>query len=419
MDRYWRFRNGIVTENEKYASLDAAPDLGYYSRCKVAKNNQEFQTNVFQLNNLIPCPALIYSWHNAPKYKLMQLNIFKRKQKESTDPLFDERFLRRLESLSFRTAPVLRGVTLGEQRSRKLRPALDFSDHRAYVPGDDLRHIDWHIYAHHEELFVKLGEAAQSVNVHILLDSSRSMAWEPDTESYLEDAASPDNPAVLRRKRSKWNVARRMAGAMAYLALAGGERVNITAFGDTLGDSFGPTHGKQQVISSLRFLTSLKPVPPLLDPIGVKNGVGLAGSLRKYARVHSEGGLLILVSDLLDTICPSETFDEQQMGEELAEGLRHLTLPRWQVLVMHLLTTEEMRPTIEGDFDFRDIETSQNEPFYIDQKTLAQYRLRVRRWCNALEQICTRQGTTYSRILAEWPLEQKVMPFLRQRGVLR
>jgi uncharacterized protein (DUF58 family) len=351
----------------------------------------------------------------------MQLNIFKRRQKESIDFLFDEKFLRRLERLSFRTAPTLRGIMLGEQRSRNLRPALDFSDHRVYVPGDDLRHVDWHIYAHHEELFVKLGEASQSINVHVLLDCSRSMAWEPNSSSLtIENTANLKGPLALGRKRSKWNVARRLAGALAYLALAGGERVRIATFADTLGEGFGPTQGKRQFIGPLRFLAALTPAPLSPDPEGHQNRENsLAQSLTKYARGHSEGGLLILISDLLDTVAsPTLADQEGHGGEELAEGLRHLTLPRWQVLIMHLLTTEEMNPSIEGDFDFEDIETSDNLPFYVDQHTLSQYRLRVRRWCSALETICTRQGTTYSRIMAEWPLEHKVMPYLRQRGVL-
>lgn len=345
----------------------------------------------------------------------MQLNIFKRKRKESTESLFDEKFLRRLERLSFRTAPTLRGVMLGDQRSRNLRPALDFSDHRSYVPGDDLRHIDWHIYAHHEELFIKLGEASQSVNIHILLDCSRSMAWEPQSTSLsLEDATTPDGQITLGRKRSRWNVARRLAGALAYLSLASGERVRITAFTNTLGESFGPTQGKKQFIGPLRFLSALTPAPPL-DPEDSQNVSGLAESLTKYGRGHAEGGLLILISDLLDTF----SVEEGNGAERLAEGLRYLTLPRWQVLVMHLLNSEEMQPTLEGDFDFKDIETTESLPFYIDRNTLAQYRLRMRRWCAKLESICTREGTTYSRILAEWPLEKKVIPYLRKRGVMR
>jgi uncharacterized protein (DUF58 family) len=342
-------------------------------------------------------------------------NIFSRRQKESAAPLFDEKFLRRLERLNFRTAPQLRGNMLGEQRSRKLRPALDFSDHRPYTPGDDLRHIDWNIYAHHEELFVKLGESSQSINVHILVDASRSMAWEPNISS-LSESSSGDLDA-MGRQRSKWNVARRLAGALAYLALSGGERLTITTYTDTLGQSFGPAQGKQRTIPALNFLSSLQSAPP------TQNGdqqVGLAESLTRYARGHSEGGMFILISDLMETVSSSADSDDVESGAQaLAEGLRHLTLPRWQVMVMHLLSKQEVKPTFEGDFEFEDIETTENLPFYIDQATLSQYRLRVKRWCAALESACARQGTVYSRILSEWPLEQKVIPFLRQRGVIR
>lgn len=346
----------------------------------------------------------------------MQFNIFNRRPKETTETLFDEKFLRRLERLNFRTAPRLRGVMLGEQRSRNLRPALDFSDHRAYVSGDDLRHIDWHIYAHHEELFIKLGESSQSVNVHILLDCSRSMAWQSNA-SVFNSETDTDTPANLKRNRSKWNVARRLAGALAYLALSSGERVTITTFADDLGASFGPSHGKRQMIAPLRFLTALNPAPAMSEN-DLNREPGLARSLTNYARRHSEGGLFILISDLLDTV-PSSLEPATEKNGPLADGLRHLNPPRWQVLVMHLLTTAEMQPGLEGDFDFEDIETGQDLPFSVDKDTLAQYRLRVRRWCAAAESACARQGTTYSRILAEWPLEQKVIPYLRQRGVVR
>jgi uncharacterized protein (DUF58 family) len=346
----------------------------------------------------------------------MPLNIFNRKPKESSEALFDEKFLRRLERLNFRTMPRLRGITLGEQRSRTLRPAVDFSDHRAYVPGDDLRHIDWHIYAHHEKLFVKLGESSQSINVHILLDCSRSMAWEPDTATFTPEVIAADGTIKLARKRTKWNTARRLAGALAYLALSSSERVTLTAFSDNLIQSFGPTHGKRRAVAPLRFLSTLIPAPAAENG---PNGAGLARSLTTYARTHAEGGLLVLISDLLDTVDADSLEEKSKVETSLSEGLRHLNPPRWQVLVMHLLTNAEMQPTLEGDFDFEDIETTQNLPFSIDKETLAQYRLRVRRWCATIESACARQGTTYSRILAEWPLEQKVMPYLRQRGVIR
>lgn len=346
----------------------------------------------------------------------MRLNIFNRNRKPLTSlPLFDEAFLRRLERLNFRTVPALRGAMLGERRSRNLRPALDFSDHRPYTSGDDLRHVDWNAYARHEELFVKLGEATQSVSIHILLDRSRSMAWESTQQP---DSASPGiSRTGVTRGMGKWDAARRLVGALAYLGLAGGERIQITPFAATLGEGFGPTQGKRRVITTLQFLSEIAPSAPA-GANGDQAG-GLAHSLTTYARTHPGGGLLVLVSDLLDTAVP--TVDAPALGGEgeLAEGLRHLTPPRWQVLVMHLLTAEEMHPTLEGDFDFEDVETGQSLPFHLNEYVLTQYRLRVRRWCATLQSACAGRGATYSRILAEWPLEQKVIPYLRQRGVVQ
>ncbi len=335
-------------------------------------------------------------------------NIFRRQPKKASLPLFDEAFLRRLERLSYRTAPSLRGGMMGERRSRNLRPALDFSDHRPYSTGDDLRHIDWNAFGRHEELFVKLGEATQNVNIHILLDRSRSMAWEPGQKPVAEVATS-----------LKWDGARRLAGTMSYLALAGGEQLEITPFSHGLDPEFGPTQGKRQIIRALQFLTDITPAPQPSG--GSKNGPGLAASLTNYARKHPKGGLLVLISDLVDSSLPADptSSDETDWGHELAEGLRYLPPPRWQVLVMHVLTEQEMKPTLEGDYDFQDVETGQRLPFHLTPKTLAQYRLRVRRWCAQLQSASGRRAATYARILTEWPLEQAVLPYLRQRGVIQ
>lgn len=326
-------------------------------------------------------------------------NIFNRStQSTPALPLFDESVLRRLERLNFRTAPSLRGGLLGERRSRNLRPALDFSDHRPYAAGDDLRHVDWNVYGRHEELFVKLGEATQSVNIHILLDRSPSMAWEPAWQT--------------ANRSAKWTAARQLAGALSYLGLSGGERVAVTPFSYNLDSSFGPTHGKRRAVAALKFLSGLTPsaaVAPDNEPV-------LARCLTAYARTHPVGGLVILISDLLDAAASVEA---GQGAEDLAAGLRHLAPPRWQVMVMHLLTGEELNPSLEGDFDLQDIETRESLPFHLDSHTLSQYRLRMRRWQRELQQACARRGAIYTQIMAEWPFEKAVLPYLRQRGVIQ
>jgi uncharacterized protein (DUF58 family) len=327
------------------------------------------------------------------------MNFFQRKKSASqqTTPLFDEAFMRRLERLNFRTAPALRGDWMGEHRSRNLRPTLDFSNHRPYTPGDDLRHVDWTAYARHEELFVKLGEATQSVNIHILLDHSLSMAC-------------PTTPGT---HSAKWLAASRLAGALSYLSLSGGEQLSLTPFAANLADGFGPTHGKRRAIAALQFLTDLKPAP------AIDTGAGLGHCLTRYARTHPTGGLLIIISDLLDTVDTGAIANFPSPLAELTDGLSSLSPPRWQTVVIHLLTEQELNPTPIGNIDLQDIETGQNLPFRLDESTLGQYRLRVRSWQKQVERICTQRSAAYAQIQAEWPLEQAILPYLRQRRVMQ
>ena len=336
----------------------------------------------------------------------MSLNPFKRKTETKTPALFDEAFLRRLERLTYRTVPTLRGGRMGERRSRNLRPAQDFNDHRPYAIGDDLRHVDWHAYARHRELFVKLGEAMQRLDLHILLDTSPSMSWVPTPHFDVSAAALDPSAATL-----KWNRARQLVGALSYLALAGGERLIITPFAPALGDKFGPTHGKRQIPATLNYLTALTPSE---SDSPSDRSAALEEGLAVYAQTHPQGGVLLLLSDLWDTL----DAEGQDASQHLAAGLHHLAAPRWQVMVMHLLTEQEVQPTLKGDFDFEDIETRETLPYRLDQPTLAQYRLRMRRWCADLERVCAGRGAIYSRLLTEWPLEQKVIPYLRQRRLL-
>lgn len=340
-------------------------------------------------------------------------NFFSRTQQPDVtdDNLFDEAFLRRMERFSFRTARQLRGGMLGERASRKLRPSLDFSDHRPYASGDDFRYVDWQAYARHEELFVKMGEATQRINMHIMLDASHSMTWAPNRD-YINTSSKSASDECLRP--NKWNKARRLAGALAYLGLSAGERLRITPFTHTLHEEFGPTQGKSQVNSVLQYLTELDPPP--IEPELYSGDGGLVHSLSRYAREHPTGGLLVLISDLLDTVGSGDIVDSAQA---MAEGLRYLLPPRWQVLVMHLMTTEEMTPTISGDFNLKDSETSRVLPIHVNDTLADQYRLRVQRWLAALKAASSRRGATYSHVLAEWPVEKKIMPYLRQLGLLQ
>jgi uncharacterized protein (DUF58 family) len=311
-------------------------------------------------------------------------DIFNRKTNVDAAPLFDEAFLRRLERMGLQAQRTLRGYPAGgEHLSLNRLPTAIFSDHRPYSPGDDFRHIDWNAYAHHQEIVVKLGEVEQSVGVHVLLDVSRSMAC-------------PSSPLREAGRPPKLRAAQRLTAALGYLALAHNDRLSVVPFGVAPLPAFGPAHGKGRLIELLKFIDRLQPDQP----------TALARALVAYARSHERGGLLVICSDLL-------------APEGLEQALRALPPPRWQTLVLHLLERRELRPELAGPIELEDAETGQRLPLTLDAATLGAYRRNVAEWQERLAASCARRGATYAQVLADWPLEQQVVPYLRARRILQ
>ncbi len=308
-------------------------------------------------------------------------NIFRRQTSAASStvdpnqPLFDERFLRRLQRLSLQAQRSLRGhPASGEHPSRHHIPSSIFSDHRPYASGDDLRYVDWNAYARQDHLLLKLGEAEQDVDVHLLLDVSRSMVW--------------GTPPKLRAMQQ-------LAGALGYLSLSHSDRVHIVPFGDSAQRPFGPAQGKSRLIEMLRYI----------EKLSVQQHTALSSVLTYHAQRYQRGGLLVLCSDLLS-------------AEGLAEGLRLLQPPRWQVLVMHLLDPREIQPNLDGSMELYDSETGQRLPVTLDEKILAEYRRGVLAWQEQLASLCAYRGAVYERIFTDWPIEKKVIPYLRKRRLL-
>ena len=131
--------------------------------------------------------------------------------------IIDEALLRKLEQLSLAATRVRVGQTVGERRSTKRGTSVEFADYRNYVRGDDLRRVDWNIYARLERPFVKLFEAEEDLAVHVLLDGSGSMDWGGESSDQLAGDLN------------KWLFARRLAAALGYVALVSGDRLTVAS----------------------------------------------------------------------------------------------------------------------------------------------------------------------------------------------
>lgn len=299
--------------------------------------------------------------------------------------LFDEPFLRRLESLAllYRRAAVSR--MQGERRSAQRGQSVEFSDFRPYVPGDDFRRIDWNAYARLERLFLKLFVEEQDLTVHVLIDASRSMDWgEPN----------------------KLNYAARLAGALGYVALSSLDRVTVTALGlngPPARRYLPPLRGKRSALSLFEFLHSLDGED--VGPWRSKTPGAPAAALAAYAAGTAQPGALLLLSDLMD--------------DGWQPALNRLAGRGFEVSLLHILSPDELHPTLEGDFRLIDSETDAGVELSANFDTLERYQQIVVDWQATWRSFCATRNMHYLPIETTRPIEELLFADLPQQGVLR
>src|SRR5262249_29207749 len=153
---------------------------------------------------------------------------------------------------------------------------------------------------------------------------------------------------------------------------------------------FGPAQGKGRVVEMLRFIEGAQPIEQ----------TALARAMRSYAMTHGQGGILVLISDLL-------------AAEGLEDTLRAVPPPHWHTLVLHILDRRELQPNLSGPLELEDAETGQRLPLTLDTAAIASYRRNVTAWRERIASACARRGATYAQVLTDWPLERAVVPYLR------
>ncbi|MPZ43961.1 MAG: DUF58 domain-containing protein [Betaproteobacteria bacterium] len=289
--------------------------------------------------------------------------------------VFDDAFLHKLEQLELLARKIFRGLLRGERTTSRRGRGLEFSDFRHYWPGDDFRHIDWNIYSRLDQLYLKLHASEEDVTLHLIVDSSASMAFgEP----------------------SKFDHARRLAAALAYIALNNLDRVAVSAFAGALGASLPPTKSRKHVAGLLAFLASL----PCAGP------TRFGTALREFATRTRSPGLVILISDLLGL-------------SEVQDGIEALRHGGHDVVVIQLLAESEIDPPLDGALQIVDAETGNELEVTVDPELRRLYRQRLERQLQEIESFCRRRGVEYLRASTAIGFEDVVLKYLRQGTHLR
>jgi len=250
------------------------------------------------------------------------------------DPtVFDEEFLRRLERLAVLVRRPVRGGLKGGRRSVKRGQSVEFADYRDYSLGDDLRQLDWNVYARLEKLFVKLFIEEEDLTVTLLVDGSASMSH-----------GTPD----------KLVFAKRAAAALGYIALAAEDRVVLASLAGRAGRRRAALRGSGRAFRLLAELSAIRPADGVTD---------LVAACRHALAQVSGRGVLVLISDLLDP------------GAERA--LRDLAGTGSDVIVLHVLAPDELAPSLEGDLRLVDAESGASVDVTLDLAARERYAASV------------------------------------------
>jgi uncharacterized protein (DUF58 family) len=295
--------------------------------------------------------------------------------------LFDEKILRKLDQLSLVANRVRAGIMKGERRSSKRGTSLEFADYRNYTRGDDLRRVDWNIFARLERPFIKLFEEEEDLSVHLLIDASASMNWPMEST----------DPAY-----HKFHFAQRVVGGLAYIALSSGDHLTITAlYGPNRNLTWGPHRGRGQTISMLDFVGGLEP-GGMLD---------LNAALRDYTVRRPRPGLCLLVSDML---APGGFQD----------GIAALRNVGHEIGLIHVLSPDEIEPPLVGDLQLIDVETGVSQDVTIDAGMREMYISSLLTWRDDIAKYCIKRGMHYAAVDTSTSWESLILFELRRMGVI-
>lgn len=286
--------------------------------------------------------------------------------------LLEPPLLRRLEGLAVLVRRAVKGQMGGERRSMSRGRSPEFADFRNYTPGDDFRLIDWNAYARLDRFVLRLFVAEEELPLSLFVDLSGSMDW------------GQPNKAIT---------AKRLAGAIAYVALASLDRVRLTVFAD------GPTSGG----APYRGRHAAQELFARIDSFPV-------GGPTDYSRLvwpisRQRPGMTVLITDGL--------------GESPIEpAIAALQLARQEGAVLQLLAPQEITPDWTGDARLKDAETGLEREFTATPATQTAYRSALARRTELIERAARRRGLRFARLSSNQPIEDMVQLTLRRIGLL-
>lgn len=285
----------------------------------------------------------------------------------------DSEVLSRLSRIVLNARHPMMGTVSGIHKSAARGSSVEFAEYRKYVPGDDIKHIDWQVYARSDRFYIKEFEADTNLRCYIVLDCSASMLFEGD-------------------HGSKFAYAQKLAATLAYMLIHQGDGVGLTAFNDQV----------QEDIPSRRSPPHLKSIFDILGKMTPTGKSAIVETIHNLAEKISPRALVIVFSDLFTEIDP------------LLDAFQHMRFRKHDLSIFHLLDQQEMDFRFDRPIRFVDMESSFD---MITDPSIIRggYRKALDQYLEALQKGCREFGVDYQRVITSADYEKVLASFLLER----
>lgn len=293
---------------------------------------------------------------------------------ENSLQYLDPKVLSKLGGLDLVAKLLVEGFMTGLHKSPYHGFSVEFAEHRQYMPGDPLKHVDWKLYGKSDRFFVKIYEEETNLRAHILLDVSASMGY-----------ASPGN-------LTKFQYASFLGAALAYMMLMQQDAVGLMTFRDKV-ETFIPPRSSR---------THLKLLLAELERGEPGSTTDMGSALEQLAERVKRRGLILILSDLMDD------------PASVMRALKHFRYRQHEVVVFHVLDPYEIKFPFRHESGFVDLETGKElltQPWEIAD----QYRERFKAWSKAYERVCLENRIEYVQLSTETPYDVALLRYLEKR----
>lgn len=285
--------------------------------------------------------------------------------------LFDDEFMKKLEYLNIVSSRMIPGHLHGEHRAKKKTDSgIEFADYRQYVAGEDTKNVDWRTFMRLDKLILRMFEEDADLPIYIFFDASGSM-----------DHGDP----------SKYDYARKITAALAYIGLLNHDRVILVGYADGIAQEMSARKGKNQIWNAFRFL----------DSVRAAGETSMQKAFRNFFSSRRRRGLVVVVSDFLDGTGWSKAFDM----------LRYF---RQDLFVVHVYSVDEQHPEMPDEVLLEDSESGATERIKVTPGLLAAYAEMFEEHCEEVNSYCRKNGYGYVRTDTGLPFEDLILRVFRQ-----